>query len=119
MEQKLYGEKDFQDRIVSFVKKNKFATIGIEEFLAEFREDDSISRKYIFNKGISYYEEGKFKDTYDLGLTNEEYKKLNLSFFALCRKSGKITEITHGQLNEFNNENNVIVLNGCDNHIIF
>lgn len=88
MEQKIYGEVEFQNRIINYFKNNKFTTAGIDQFLAELKSEDTISRKYIFNKGVSYYDNGEFKDTYNLGLTPEEYKLLKLSFFAINKKTG-------------------------------
>ncbi|KAL4477019.1 hypothetical protein ABPG72_011716 [Tetrahymena utriculariae] len=119
MEQKIYGEQDFQNRMISYFKNNQFTVAGIKQLLAELKEDDSISRKYIFNKGISYYDQGLFKDTYNLGLTSEEYKQLKLKFFAICKQRGKIIEVPHSELDQYSSDKLIIILNNCDGHLVF
>lgn len=84
-----------------------------------YKTDDTITRKYIFNKGLSYFEKGKFKDTYNLGLIEEEYKFLNLTFYVISRNNGQVKKTNYEDALQENEEESIIILDCCDNHLIF
>lgn len=61
---------------------------GVKEFLDIFEKDSEVSivKKYLFKKGLSYFENGKFVETNDLGLEEKDYRLMNLSVFEINEK---------------------------------
>ncbi|KAL4477021.1 hypothetical protein ABPG72_011718 [Tetrahymena utriculariae] len=117
LEQKVYGEQKFQELVRQYLRENSLSKVDEKSFLKYFK--DIYSQKYLFKNHLSYFHDYQFKDLMDLGLTEENYKNLDLSFIVVSKISKNVITSKYEDLSKYSNLDNIILLNTSDNHLIF
>ncbi|KAL4431564.1 hypothetical protein ABPG74_017269 [Tetrahymena malaccensis] len=117
LEQKVYGEQKFQELIRQFLTENSFSKVDETSFLKHF--NDIYSQKYLFKNHLSYFDDYQFKDLINLGLVEENYKSLDLSFIVVSKITKNIITAKYEDLSKYPSTDNIILLNTSENHLIF